>query len=1318
MSTFFLLRRKRSLTWALPLAFLAVVVLGMLRATGEVAPSGQAPPLEPQQDAAQTHQNGGTHPVPRLTTENSSGPASVASESVLRVYRCDPGNAEALAAELTAQFRNDPRVRVVLDRRTAQLLVMAPAELQSQIAASIPDPQAGKAPPLPTSSPRPATASQAPAANPGAVSEAGEFLLRHATPEEFELALVRMLGDRLSPVASPDPDASAYELRLANGDVLRLSLGRGSNRVRVRGASRSLQSASQLVGVLDVAAATPGRGVSLLSLRSARSPDVRRALNAISVGQYASDSAGATPRVAMVFQPDPAPPTAPATAPGPAPNGQLGENAEEAAGGLINPVQVQVVEGMDLLVIRGHERDVQLVRQLIEQIEMLGEELEPRIEVLRLRHVNCRTLTTLLSQLYQDVYSTRQGSVSITALVKPNALLLAGRPESVATVIDLVKRLDRPVEPSTQFRVFRLKNTAAETVVETIAAAFPESDANQQAGLEPRVLAFADFRTNSLVVRASPRDMAEVELIVERLDAQELESVNEVRVFRLKNSLAEDLAPILQDAITGQMYGQRTGQRAVVQRMTGLGADDFERKSVRLRFVTIDSGGERVLSSGILTDVQVTADARANVLIVTASADSMPLIQALIEELDQLPTAEAQVKVFTIINGDASNLMSTLSSLFGQQAQAGDLAVRTGATGGDSSLVSLQFAVDVRSNSIIATGAAGDLEVVEAILTRLDESDLRKRQTVVMRLRNAAAENIASAVTDFLTNELQAQQPATGLLSTIERVDQEVVIVPELITNSLIISASAQYYDRVTTLVEELDRRPPMVVIQVLLAAVTMTDDFEFGVELGLQDSILFNRSSNDGVPGFLFNNQQLGNNTAVPGSNIVGSQGLSSFSLGRTNTGLGYGGLVLSASSEAVSVLIRSLKADQRVDVLGRPQIMTMDNVAAMIHVGERVPVVTSVSPATIQGSQTFSTSQEDVGLMLQVTPKISPDGLVVMEVVATRSEVGPEDQGIPVSISAGGDVLRSPRIEIVEAETTVSAMDGHTVVIGGLITKRKQSTQRKVPWLGDLPVIGRLFRYDSESSRKEELLIILTPRVVENDEDAELIKQTESARMDWCLSDVLEMHDARGLRSRNERWRDDETPVIYPDLDPTGQGAPATAPRGDEPVTIPQRAPFRLEPLEADPGGGATTQPPTQDSDDRMSRLPGSVQPAAYESASARQTRLAETSSFKTRLRAAAGSAGGAVRSGERSFAIPFQVDRSGRRDDAPVEVQLYFSTDYGANWRLWDRVRPDRDRFVFEAFADGEYWFQIRTLDASGRLSPPSSPEPELRVIVDTR
>ena len=174
---------------------------------------------------------------------------------------------------------------------------------------------------------------------------------------------------------------------------------------------------------------------------------------------------------------------------------------------------------------------------------------------------------------------------------------------------------------------------------------------------------------------------------------------------------------------------------------------------------------------------------------------------------------------------------------------------------------------------------------------------------------------------------------------------------------------------------------------------------------------------------------------------------------MGRTSE-LGFGGLVLSASSKSINVLLRALQQNQRLEVLSRPQVMTIDNQPAFIQVGQKVPRITNVTINQI--GQNNVVTLENVGLILGVTPRISPDGMVVMEIDAEKSEVAPEIEGIPISISATGAVMRSPRYNITTAQTTVSTASGETIVLGGLITKSEQRLNRRVPYLSDVPVLG----------------------------------------------------------------------------------------------------------------------------------------------------------------------------------------------------------------------------------------------------------------------
>ncbi len=575
--------------------------------------------------------------------------------------------------------------------------------------------------------------------------------------------------------------------------------------------------------------------------------------------------------------------------------------------------------------------------------------------------------------------------------------------------------------------------------------------------------------------------------------------------------------------------------------------------------VLVQPNGEKVIASGLLDDVTLTPDPRTNSIFISGPEESLPLIERLIEQLDESPAASAQIKVFQVTNSDASDLVTVLRSLFPEAASTSTVPQLATAEG-ESSLVPVRFSVDVRTNTIVATGTAGDLRIIEALLLRLDQTESQERVNHVYRLKHSPAMDVARAVNDFLRSERIVSQAAPGRQNPFQQIEQEVIVVPEPVRNSLIISATPRYFEQIMELVEDLDDQPPQVMIQVILAEVDLNNFHEFGVEIGLQDSLLFDRSligdlltttvttskgnpavttTTDNIigatntPGFDFNNNPFGNSGSTLSTGSAGNaagQALSHFSLGRINSDLEYGGLVLSASSENVSVLLRALDQSGSMEVLSRPQIVTLDNQMAFIQVGQRVPRV--VSSSITQFGQINSVEMEDVGLLLGVTPRISPDGNVVMEVDAEKSKVGKESDGIPISVSADGAIVRSPRVDVTTVQTTVSAASGQTIVIGGLITTGSESLTKKVPWLGDLPLLGRLFRYDGYTNVRKELLIILTPHVILGKSEAEYLKQVEMSRMSWVSSDIFEW---LGPGPSGYGTMDDGgVPIIYPDESP----------------------------------------------------------------------------------------------------------------------------------------------------------------------------------------
>jgi len=364
------------------------------------------------------------------------------------------------------------------------------------------------------------------------------------------------------------------------------------------------------------------------------------------------------------------------------------------------------------------------------------------------------------------------------------------------------------------------------------------------------------------------------------------------------------------------------------------------------------------------------------------------------------------------------------------------------------------------------------------IIEDLDSSPALERRTEVYRLKNSQARDLESALKDFLQQERQrvtnvqgetlggaagpASTQSVGSALAGETVQQlierEVAVVAETNSNTLLLSASPRYFDRFKELIEQLDRPLAQVLIQVILAEVTLDKTSDLGVEwsvTGSKNGTRFTTGTDFGVQNDL--KQFGGFSSAITGGNV--------------------------------NFLLRALEADSRLEVLSRPQILTADNQKATIDVGERVPLIDNTRISDISNLTVNSYHYENVGVSLTVTPKISPDGFVKMEIEPTVSQLSSSE----VTVSAGVNI---PIISQRKATTTVSVQNGQSVIIGGLISTTDDRSRKKVPFLGNIPYVGALFRSSHSTSDRKELLIILTPQLLLTPEDGHHMTQEALSR------------------------------------------------------------------------------------------------------------------------------------------------------------------------------------------------------------------------------
>ena len=772
--------------------------------------------------------------------------------------------------------------------------------------------------------------------------------------------------------------------------------------------------------------------------------------------------------------------------------------------GVVQDFVPLVLPELDVVIVdNATDAEFERIKQMIEQIEELAKIADPTIEVYMMRHVDGAMLHGVLTKLYAEMFATKQGRVMFYALQNPNAILVVGWGQAFEDMKNLIEVFDKPIaDGEGMLRVVRLKYASATEIAALLTDAFPTPLVDGTGGFAPRILVFTDVRTNSLVVQASPNDWLEIEKLLVELDVNKAETKLTTRIFPLKNSLAEDILTTIQNAILPAKQGTLETDAA---------------KFPILELLSVDETGQRLIQSGVMMDVEVSADVYHNQLIVNAPEDCMEFMAKLIELLDVAPK-KAEIRFFQVRHGDASSIMQTLQSLLATSDDAVSTPTLPQAEG-EETFVPVRFAIDTRTNVIIAAAAPRELAIVDALIVALDVQDATERVEEVVQLRNIRADVVASAIDDYLAQKQQLET-LSEVLTTYQLYESQVIVIPESISNSIIVSASPEHIEKILEMIKTFDADPPQVVIQVLIAEVTLTDQEEFGIEAGLQDASSFNRSlitnagtnGATGTPGFnIVNGSGPGENlnSGVPATNIAG-QVLNNFGMGASSSSLGYGGFVLSASSRSVDVTLRALREKNRLQILSRPQITAMDNQQAFILVGQRVPRINGTT-TTNYGVQ-MNTTDTPVGLILLVTPRVTKDGRVVMEIGAEKSSLGNDADAVPI-YSQDGEVIKSQSIDTIQAMTAISARDGETVMLGGLLTSTKEKISRGVPYLSDIPGLGWLFRYDQEREQRKELLIVMTPRILRTPEDFEEIVRVEVGKTNVNLSEAMEINGDMGL-------------------------------------------------------------------------------------------------------------------------------------------------------------------------------------------------------------
>lgn len=327
------------------------------------------------------------------------------------------------------------------------------------------------------------------------------------------------------------------------------------------------------------------------------------------------------------------------------------------------------------------------------------------------------------------------------------------------------------------------------------------------------------------------------------------------------------------------------------------------------------------------------------------------------------------------------------------------------------------------------------------------------------------------------------------------RPQEQVRIVPDPATNSLIIFGTAQEFQNIKNILKELDIIPRQVLLDVLVAEVTLGDDMKFGVEYEILrktgDVRIFNREfgSRGSVLGGVL--------PAVPTGG-----GLTPFPAGLSGV-IGTG--------TAIRAFINALMTDSRVKVLSSPSILATDNRPARIQVGSEEPIPTGTVQSPVSGGTITSSTTiqyRNTGRIVTIIPQVNSQGLVNLQI---KSEVS--QRGADVQVGAEGNLF--PSFDTRDAETTAVVQDGETLVFGGIINERKSRTRIGIPFLMDVPVLGRLFGTTTDEADRTELIMLITPHVIRNIDEAREITEEFKEKLSAAAQEVKKAKEEKEKKS-----------------------------------------------------------------------------------------------------------------------------------------------------------------------------------------------------------
>ena len=501
-----------------------------------------------------------------------------------------------------------------------------------------------------------------------------------------------------------------------------------------------------------------------------------------------------------------------------------------------------------------------------------------------------------------------------------------------------------------------------------------------------------------------------------------------------------------------------------------------------------------------------------NTLIVVDTALNIERILKVLKALD-VPSLEPEMEIVPLKYASASELAGTLTQIFQETATAPKSPAQVRYTRSKTkpspsvsalgTAPGIKIIPETRLNSLILIADRPTLKEAKRIISLLDVETGEKGIIHVYYCKNAVAKELANTLASLSgagfaraftaqprERKTQPSRATTGTVLSGGLFEGEIKITADEATNSLIIIASPRDYETLLRVIEKLDIPRRQVFVEAVLLEVTLDQTRQAGTSFHagspLEDEGMVMGSVSLGGLNSLTLLSLLSQGVELPG-------GLTIATLGKPLEVPGTEGMQVPSAG----MILQMIASDSNINVLSTPTILTTDNEEAEIQVGQRIPVPTGQTVST-GGLSSVSISRETVGIKLQITPQINESGTIRLEIYTEISSAAPSPMGINPNVFGVATTLKT-------ATTTVIVKNGQTIVIGGLMEDRRSLSNSRIPFIGDLPVLGWLFKNYQRTKNKTNLIILLTPHIVRSDEDVARVREKFHRDYDAFIEESL---------------------------------------------------------------------------------------------------------------------------------------------------------------------------------------------------------------------